>query len=172
MSILSRLFSRKPDPREAVRPLWHRVIEIAREPLWYAQCGVADTVPGRFDMIATVVCFVLIRMERDPTLKQPPVMLIELFVEEMDGHLREAGVGDVVVGKHVGKLMSVLGGRLGSYRAALKNSDDAALAAAVERNLTLVEGSDPAGVVEALKQLDRDLAKAGSEELLTADIRR
>ena len=36
----------------------HRVVEIAREPRWYAEAGVADTIDGRFDMIAAVLALV------------------------------------------------------------------------------------------------------------------
>ena len=35
MSFLSRLLGTAPDPREEVRPLWHRVIELARDPAYY-----------------------------------------------------------------------------------------------------------------------------------------
>ena len=172
MSWFSRFFRRGPDPRDAMRPLWHRIVEVAREPEWYAEHGVADTVAGRFDMITTVMCLVLIRMERDPVLKEQPALLTELFVEDMDGQLRESGVGDVVVGKHVGKLMSVLGGRLGAFRDALRNRDEAAMDAAVARNLTLIEDADPRSAGAALRKLDRDLAKSGSAELLAGEIPR
>ena len=85
--------------------------------------------------------------------------LTELFVDDMDGQLRQEGVGDVVVGKHIGKLMSVLGGRLGAYRSALQDvSNPTALADAAARNLTLVEGTDPAQVAATLRQFEQTLA--------------
>ncbi|OCC22426.1 hypothetical protein MB02_16820 [Croceicoccus estronivorus] len=170
MSLLSRLFQRTADPREALRPLWHRVVEISREPKWYAQHGVADTVAGRFDMITAALCLVLLRLERDPELKGPPVLLTELFVEDMDGQLRESGVGDVVVGKHIGRLMSVLGGRLGAYRDALAQPGEDALAAAIARNLTLVDGADPVDTARALRQLEQKLAELGDDELIAGRI--
>ncbi|WP_204310223.1 ubiquinol-cytochrome C chaperone family protein, partial [Enterobacter cloacae] len=45
--------------------------------------------------------------------------LTEVFIDDMDGQLRQIGIGDIVVGKHVGKMMGMLGGRLGAYREAL-----------------------------------------------------
>jgi cytochrome b pre-mRNA-processing protein 3 len=119
MSLLARLMGRSHDERDGVRPLWHRVVEIAREKEWYATCGVADSVAGRFDMITLILALVLLRMEREEALITPSVWLTELFVEDMDGQLRQGGVGDLVVGKHIGKLMGTLGGRLGAYRTAL-----------------------------------------------------
>ena len=53
MSFFSRLLGTAPDPREAIRPLWHRVGELAREPSYYADCHVADSVGGRFDLIVS-----------------------------------------------------------------------------------------------------------------------
>ena len=122
MGFLSRLFKSEPDPREDLRPLWHRIVELSREPVFYRDDGVADTVGGRFDMIAALLALVLLRMEREPVLAQESVLLTELFVADMDAQLRETGVGDIVVGKHVGKLVSVLGGRLGAFREALTSN--------------------------------------------------
>lgn len=168
MSLFSRLFSRKPDPREELRPLWIRTVEIAREPRWYAQLGVADSVPGRFDMITAVLAIVLVRLERDPPLLAKSALLTELFVADMDGQLRESGIGDIVVGKHIGKLMAAMGGRIGAYREGL-GGDDAALAQAVDRNVTLVDGADPMQVAEQLRALSHKLSAADSNSVLTGN---
>ncbi|MGE3693538.1 MAG: ubiquinol-cytochrome C chaperone family protein, partial [Novosphingobium sp.] len=138
MSLLSRLFGPKAHDRTLMRPLWHRVVEVAREKEWYSACGVADTVAGRFDMITLVLAMVLLRMEREEALIAPSVRLTELFVDDMDGQLRNKGVGDLVVGKHIGKLMGVLGGRLGALREALPQGE-AAVAQVAQRNATLAE---------------------------------
>ena len=81
--------------------------------------GVADTIDGRFDMIAAVLSIVLLRIEAEPGAESFGVALAERFVDDMDPQLREIGIGDIVVGKHVGKMMSMLGGRLGAYREGL-----------------------------------------------------
>lgn len=141
MSFLSRLLGTGPDPRDTVRPLWHRVIELAREPSYYSTCGVADSVAGRFDLICAVLCTVMVRVEASD-MRSESALLAELFVEDMDGQLREFGVNDVVVGKRVGKLMSVLGGRLGAYRSALVEGDREKLVGAVSRNVTFSETAD------------------------------
>src|SRR3546814_14949297 len=51
----------------------------------------------------------------------------------MDVQLRQEGIGDVFVGKHIGRMVSALGGRLAAYRAAL--SGEAELDEAIARNL-------------------------------------
>lgn len=173
MSLISRLFSRQPDPREAVRPLWHRIVEIARERFWYADCGIADTVPGRFDAVTLMLVLVLLRMERDretdDSLIAPSAALTELFVDDMDGQLRQSGVGDLVVGKHMGKLMGVLGGRLGAFRTALAQ-DDAALGEALDRNVSLTDSPDRALLTIAVRRLEAQIAALPGEDLLAGRI--
>ncbi|MEE4316159.1 MAG: ubiquinol-cytochrome C chaperone family protein [Erythrobacter sp.] len=171
MSFLSRLLGTAPDPREAVRPLWHRVIELAREPAYYAECGVADSIAGRFDLITAVLSTVMVRIEASE-MRAESALLAELFVEDMDGQLREFGVNDVVVGKRIGKLMSVLGGRLGAYRGALNAGDAERLTAAVARNVTFAEGADEAAgaamVADRLLKLSQRLARFSDEDMLKA----
>lgn len=171
MSFLSRLLGTAPDPREAVRPLWHRVVELAREPSFYKDCGVADTIAGRFDLITAILCAVMVRVEASD-MRAESALLAELFVEDMDGQLREFGVNDVVVGKRVGKLMSVLGGRLGAYRGALNDNDRDRLVNAVLRNVTFTEDQDEADgaqcVADKLLALSERLAGFSDEEIVKA----
>jgi len=169
LSFLSRLFGKSRSGRDALRPLWHRIVEIAREKRWYADCGVADTVGGRFDAITLVLSLVLLRMEQDKTLIEPSVRLTEVFVEDMDGQLRQRGVGDLVVGKHMGKLMQVLGGRLGAYRVGLAEGE-AALASALERNVTLAEGADLTSLAKAVRDVVSRVSAASAEDLLSGHI--
>lgn len=168
MSLLSRLFRARPDA-EAPRALWGRVVALAREPEWYAGCGVPDSVSGRFDVVCAVLAAVLVRMEREPALAKASVRLTELFVGDMDGQLREFGVGDVVVGKRVGKLVGALGGRLGAYREGLAG-DEAMLADAVTRNVTLREDGSAQCVAGRLRALAGQLDATAAEALLAGEI--
>jgi cytochrome b pre-mRNA-processing protein 3 len=170
MSLLTRLLG-KPDPaQEQVRPLWHRVVEIAREPQWYAKGGIADTVPGRFDCIALVMALVMLRMESDEALSAPSGRLTELFVDDMDGQLRQTGLGDLTVGKHVGKLMGALGGRIDAFRAGLADSDDAALIAVIERNVTFGDNANPAAIAAEMRVLSAALAGLSGPDLFAGKI--
>lgn len=168
MRLFDRLFSSRPDPRDALRPLWSRIVSIAREPEWYRDCGVADTIEGRFDMVTTVLALVLLRMETEPELAVRTGPLTEIFVDEMDGQLRQAGVGDLMVGKHIGKLMATLGGRVGAYRAALA-AGGTQVTQAVHRNITLADESRADAVGERLVALADRLAAAGDEAVLGGD---
>lgn len=174
MSVLDRLFrspfSSGPDPREALRPLWHRVVEISRDPVFYREDSVADTVPGRFDMIAAILALVMLRLERDGGLDREQALLTELFVADMDAQLRQSGIGDMVIGKRVGKLVSVLGGRLGTLREALATDDQAMIAAALSRNVTMADGRDTDDLAARLRTLNAKLAAMEADDLLAGKI--
>lgn len=167
MSFLSRLLGMEPDPREALRPLWHRAVSLARTPEFYSECGVADSVAGRFDMICAVTACVMVRLEASE-MRAQSALFAELFVEDMEAQMRELGVNDVVVGKRMGKVMSSLGGRLGAYRPALNNRDAAALGAALERNVTFGDGASPACAADRLLALMDELSSLPNEDLLAA----
>lgn len=168
MNLFRRLFAPQPDPREALRPLWQAVVAEARRPNWYC-AGAADTVAGRFDMVSAVLSAVLLRTEGEPELVGPSALLTELFVHDMDGQLREFGIGDVVVGRHVGRLMGAMGGRLTAYRDGLAAGGET-LTEAVRRNVTLTQGGDAAAIAVGLRALADRLDRTPDADLLAGKI--
>lgn len=133
MTFLDRIFGDRRE-RAALQPLYDRIVALARDPFWYREGRVPDTIDGRFDMVSSILAFVLLRLEaEDGAARRSEVLLTEVFIDDMDGTVRQLGIGDQVVGKHVGKMMSALGGRLGAYRDA--GEDAAALEDAVRRNI-------------------------------------
>ncbi|HEX9806702.1 MAG TPA: ubiquinol-cytochrome C chaperone family protein [Alteraurantiacibacter sp.] len=164
MSLLNTLIRRRRDAEE-MRPLWDTVVREARNPIWYAQLGVEDSEAGRFDMLTAAFSLLLLRMERKPAMEEESSLVTELFVKDMDGQLRESGVGDLVVGKHVVKLMGTLGGRLGAYREGLADRSGSGLSDAVKRNVTLTEGADPSMLAMRLGQLYQRLCAADTKDV-------
>lgn len=133
LPLLKRLFGRS-DRRDALAPLYGALIAAARNPFWYREGGVPDSVQGRFDMVAAVTALALLRLEAEGEAgRGPAVLLTELFVDDIDASLRQIGIGDYVVGKHVGRAMGALGGRLAGFRAAPAGSE--AFVEAVRRNV-------------------------------------
>lgn len=168
-SSLRKLFTSDPDPREARRPLWNAVIATARAPHWYTDGQVPDTLDGRFDMISLVLALVLLRIDDDPAQAAASVQLTELFVDDMDGQMRQIGFGDMVVGKQIGRMVGALGGRLGAYRAP-DGSDG--LKAALVRNLWRGKDAPDAGLAHVLGEIAKlraGLAAMPVETLVVAD---
>lgn len=125
--------------------LYDEIVAIARQPDWYVEGGVPDSIDGRFDMVVLALSLLLVRLERDADDSRARALsslLIERFAADMDGSFREIGIGDMVIGKHMGYAMQALGGRLGSYREALaEDADPALLNAALSRNVLRTENA-------------------------------
>ena len=171
MSFLQRLLGTRPDPREEWRPLWHRLVGIAREEHWYATRGAADTLDGRFDMISMLTALFMLRLEEEPEGMPAAARLTELFVEDMEGQMREAGIGDPTVGKMMGRMMATLGGRAGSLRAALAQADDTELGGVVNRNMHLSdEANGPARIAAGLRELHVRLRATPVETLRQGEV--
>lgn len=165
MSFFDRLFGRR-NANETARPLYNAVVARAREPHWYRAGGVSDTIDGRFEMIAAILSLAIARLELEAEQRQQIAWLIELFVTDMDSQLREIGIGDMVVGKHVGRMMGALGGRIGAYRDGLR---EGTFEAALIRNL--YRGEEPPAkalehTAEALRALYLALHAAPADSIV------
>ncbi len=152
--------------------LYDAIVAVARRPHWYVEGHVADSFDGRFDMVSSVLALVLLRLERlgEPG-RGPSARLTELFVTDMDGQLRQRGIGDLVVGKHIGRMMSQVGGRLAAYRDGLAPGGD--LAGAIDRNIfrgAEVPAEARAHVERALRALAADLDSRDLATILAGDI--
>ena len=168
MGLWQRLFGDRTGSE--VAPLYAAIVARAREPHWYQAGAVPDTIDGRFDMIAAILSMVLIRLEAEEAGAAPAAHLAERFVSDMDAQLREIGIGDIVVGKHVGRMMGMLGGRLGAYRDALAGGD---IDSTVVRNLYRGDAPDVAAlghVCEALTAFHAALSGFALDRLVAGEL--
>lgn len=127
-------FRRRDNP--AVAALYSAIVAQARLPYFYAELRVPDTVEARFDMIVlhAVLVFRRLRGEGD-TASAFGQQVFDLFFTDMDGSLREMGVGDLSVPKKVKKMAEAFYGRAAAYSTALDNGDHDALSGALGRIL-------------------------------------
>lgn len=171
MALLEKLFG-GGRARAALGPLYRATVAAARDPFWYREGGVPDTIDGRFDMLASALALVLLRLERDGAQgREPSILLTEQFIDDMDATAREIGIGDPVVGKHVVGMMGALGGRLEAYRDS--GGDPAGFAAAVRRNV--FRGAPPSErqaqlVAERLRIFAARLAARDTEAILAGEL--
>lgn len=129
-------FKAKPDPT-AIATLYTALVEAARQPVFYAEIGVPDTVSGRFEMIALHAFAVLRRFARPDGAEPDPFAqaLFEYMFADFDRALRESGVGDMSIGTHVKRMGTHFYGRVAAYEAGLRDPDPAVLEEAISRNL-------------------------------------
>ncbi|HEX3422105.1 MAG TPA: ubiquinol-cytochrome C chaperone family protein [Sphingomicrobium sp.] len=117
--MLDFLFRRlTADPKRGSE-LFEAVTRIAREPHWYIEAEVPDTIDGRFAVLATLIALVLVRLESEGEEGDSvSVALTERFVEVMEAEHRELGLGDPTLGKTVRRLVGSLARRNDILRAA------------------------------------------------------
>ncbi len=125
--MLKSLFSRKTNPAEA---LYGAIVAAARQPGFYRDWAVPDTVDGRFEMLVLHMYLVLDRLKPEPEPFRQA--LTDLFFTDMDRALREMGVGDLGVSKKVRKMAEAFFGRVAAYA---ESKDIESLGHALQRNV-------------------------------------
>ena len=87
---------RKPrlPPRGTIEAIYGMIVTQAREPLFYRDLGVPDTVNGRFDLLLLHLWMVLRRLRSVAEGTDVAQALFDHFCNDLDANLREMGVGD------------------------------------------------------------------------------
>src|SRR5271166_5584648 len=97
--------------RRHAASLYGSLVEHARAPALYAEGGVPDSLDGRFESIALHVFLALRRLRHGGDAEAPlGQALFDRMFEDMDGSLREIGVGDLSVGVKVKEMARALYG--------------------------------------------------------------
>lgn len=121
---------------DAALLLYPLIVEKARSPVFYQSLGVPDSVTGRFDMIVLHVVLLVNRLrDEGKSGAKLSQALFDRFFIDMDRALREKGVGDLGVPRHIKRMMQGFNGRRESYEQALASGDDQILQEVLRRNL-------------------------------------
>lgn len=159
---------------EAAGALYGTAVAHARDPVFYTDMGVPDTVDGRFEMLTVHVILIVGRLsEGEETVHPLAQALFDTMFEDMDRSLREMGVGDLSVGKHIRRMGQGFYGRAAAYETGLRG-DDAALEEAVRRNLygTLRDQEiDSAAIAHYMRLCAVDLAAQSLDALVRGEVR-
>ena len=124
ISRLSFLFPRLTPPASRGAALFEALVGQARQPHWFGEGQVADTIDGRFAVLATITALATVRLERGGEVaRSAAVALAERFVEAMDAEHRQLGIGDPALGKTVRKLVAALSRRVTLWRQAIEAGD-------------------------------------------------
>ena len=96
------------------------IVKQARAPDLYAADKAPDSFDGRFDMMSLHVHLVLRRLRQEGVARDEiGQALFDLFFADMDQSMREAGVGDLGVGKKIRKMAQAYYGRAAAYDEAM-----------------------------------------------------
>jgi len=163
------LFNRWRTSRREVEPLYTALVAEARRSAWYVEGGVADTLDGRFAVLASLVALAILRLEDGgESAVRGSVALTESFISDMDGQMREQGFGDPSIGKQVRSMVGALASRVDRWRHARGGEIDwsDAVRFSVYRD-SLPPGETAATYSgEALRRFDEGMSGASDEALL------
>jgi cytochrome b pre-mRNA-processing protein 3 len=120
---------------ERTAALYSASIAQARHPVFFTHYGAPDTVDGRFDLIILHIMLLVRRLRENgkeaANLSQD---VLNLLFADMDRNLREMGIGDLSVGKHVKRMAKAFYGRAETLEKGLDGGDlEDALAATLYR---------------------------------------
>jgi cytochrome b pre-mRNA-processing protein 3 len=105
--------------RGTIEGIYGMIVTQAREPVFYRDLSVPDTVNGRFDLLVLHLWMVLRRLKPTPGGTGLAQTLFDRFCDDMDANLREMGVGDLTVPKRMQAFGEAFYGRAAAYDVAL-----------------------------------------------------
>jgi cytochrome b pre-mRNA-processing protein 3 len=130
-----------------IAALYGAIVTQARSAAFYTDFGVPDTVQGRFDLVVLHLVLLLRRLglenEAGRVLGQ---RLFDTFCRDLDDNLREMGIGDLAVPKHMRRFGEAFYGRQAAYLAALDAEDRTDFENALARNIFQAISSDDRAV--------------------------
>ncbi len=160
------LFGRKRHERAGFA-LYTAAVQAARQPFYYTELGVPDTLDGRFDMIGIYAFLLIDRIHREQGGgKALAQAVFDAMFLDMDHTLRELGVGDITVARNNKAMWEALNGRRQAYEAPVTAGDVDGLADAIGRNVW--RGAPPAGAARRLADIVLDQHRALAQQSLAS----
>ena len=96
-----------------------------REPVFFKKHKVPDDFDGRYDLLLVHLFLVMqaLRQTGDTRAEVFNQSLFDATFRNLDQTLREMGIGDMGVPKHMRKMMKAFNGRMHAYATALERGD-------------------------------------------------
>lgn len=145
--LLGRLLPTPARARRSRGALARRLCDAAtaqgREPALYARLGAPDTVEGRFEVLTLHIVLLIGRLAGEGgAAAEARQGLFDAYVRDLDGALREMGVGDLAVGPRMKTLAQAFYGRARAYDEAFGALPDSGPLEALVRRTLLAEAPD------------------------------
>ena len=146
-----------------IAALYGVIVAQARSAPFYSAYQVPDTVEGRLEMILLHTFLFYRRVRAGSDAVRPLGQdVFDLFCSDMDGNLREMGIGDLAVPRHMRRIGEAFYGRAAAYESALATGDERAVAEALMRNVFSGLGAhldDARRLASYVMKVDAELAR-------------
>ena len=167
-------FSQRRSIRDAAERAYRRVVEQARQPIFFMEYGVPDSVDGRFELICLHAFLYLHRLKSDrPRASRLCQSFFDTMFADLDRGLREMGTGDLSVGRQVKRMAQGFYGRIRAYEEGIAG-DHSRLHAALARNLfgtAAASARHLAAMADYVRATAADLGRQPAAELAAGRIR-
>ena len=164
------MFRRRKPEDDFAAALYKCVAEQARMAELFEDCGIPDTLDGRFDSLALHAALVIDRLRREPDGEALSQAFFDAMFRHLDLTLREIGIQDLGVGRRIKIMAEGLHGRALAYREALNGGGPTPLAEVLRRNAyggTSPQGSEAVVRLEAyVRNYARSLGTTARNDLI------
>lgn len=119
--MFGKLFKQKDEKKYQklfARRLYSCALAKTRDEGFYAHCGVPDSFDGRFDLLLLQIFLILRGCKNRDDYDQLSQDLFDEIFKDMDQVLRERGIGDMGIPKHMRRMMKAFNGRMHAYQIA------------------------------------------------------
>lgn len=119
--------------KHTANALYYKAAKQGRHPAFYEKMGVPDTLDGRFEMILLHVFVVMQAIKGTAEGDKLAQALFDTMFRDMEKSLREIGIGDLSVPRHMQRMMQGFNGRVIHYEKAVQGEEN--LEEVVRRNI-------------------------------------
>ena len=146
--------SNRRKSEEVAKRLHHAIVGKARDPVLFGEDKIPDTFDGRFNAICLYSALLFPRLEKAGEKGQAISRILnDRVFSDIDGALRETGVGDASIARKVRKLGERFFGLARAAKEALESEQAVeSLANVFERN----EVTSPGGALEVAEIIVQD----------------
>ncbi len=121
-----------PRVKQMAEQLYAAIVAQARQPVFYSDLDIKDTIPGRFELVTLHMFIILDRLTNRGELEDKVAQkLVNVMFQDMDDVARETGVGDMGVGPRIKKLARSFRSRLEYYKQAIEGDERGTLPEAI-----------------------------------------
>lgn len=167
-------FRNRKNNRAIFERQYGSLTQVVRDPVFYTDFAVPDTVMGRFELLSIVMILYFRRTRHSQKGGQQIAQtIVDAFFQDIDHSMRELGVGDHGVPKRMKKFASMFYGRLKSYAEAMDAKDSSALAQALSRNIFAAQdsaGADLQSLADWMMMAEQNLLTQSEEHLLAGNL--
>lgn len=167
------LFRKKRHNQAIMTRQYDALTRVSRQPVFFLDYGMPDTVMGRFEMVAIVMILFFRRTSKSPTSGQQLAQeIVDAFFQDLDHSIRELGIGDVGVPKRMKKFAGMFYGRLESYSRAMEAGDETGLAEALRRNIhpEKPDAPDMLAMARYMLEAEKTLAAVAEDDIATGSL--